>query len=146
MENCSFKGPFQANIVDDDPDIAGTIADGIGTAFCDTLDAKCFSEPETALAHIQSSKVDIVICDQMMPGLLGQTLISKMKQHNSGAFYLLCTGKANLTLAMSARESGIHGMIEKPFELSSLTQTIGYYVGILNEWSKVLKNQVEKSY
>lgn len=73
----------------------------------------------TALRRIEDEGADLILCDQMMPGITGQELFRKLAQNRPDfrGRFILMTGSVDL-------ESGIlrpdMQMVRKPFDLAQI--------------------------
>lgn len=78
----------------------------------------------TALAHIGSNHVDIVLTDLVMPGPSGVDLINMIKQDHPGILTLAMTGEAVNLDIQEALDSGALICIRKPFSAEHLLEKI----------------------
>lgn len=70
-----------------------------------------------ALDRLKTSRFDIVVCDLMMPGMDGMTLLKKVKELDSGVLVIIMTAYATIETAVKAIEAGAYDFIAKPFRL-----------------------------
>lgn len=78
-----------------------------------------------ALEHLACYRdYDLIICDNEMPNLNRLELISKAKKINANIKVLLLTSNLEETEQEVMKESGAHGVVEKPFKLESLEKKI----------------------
>lgn len=75
---------------------------------------------EEALKTLKSDRHDIAVCDLMMPGMDGLTLLNNIKKFDKDIIVILITGYATMETAMKAIESGAYDYIAKPFRLDEL--------------------------
>jgi DNA-binding NtrC family response regulator len=78
-----------AVVVDDDVDLAETIAEALAT---DGWDVTAFGDSTQALAAITGRAPAIIICDIEMPGMNGVTLATKALQHLQHCRIVLMSG------------------------------------------------------
>jgi PAS domain S-box-containing protein len=74
--------------------------------------------------------IDLVILDMIMPEISGGDVYDALKQMNPSVKALLATGYSIEGQATLILERGCDGFIQKPFDLASISQSIGQ---ILNE-------------
>src|SRR6202011_3436739 len=78
-------------------------------------------EPEKALRIAeQDPEIAVVLSDQRMPGMSGDELLAKLRQH-SNATRVLCTGYADLqAVVRSVNEGKIFAYVTKPWDGADL--------------------------
>ena len=69
-------------------------------------------------------KVDLVILDYHLPGINGHRLFQKLKGLDAGVRVLMASGFLSGSEAARLRQSGVQGIIYKPFRLGALQQRI----------------------
>lgn len=72
---------------------------------------------------------DAIVTDQTMPGLTGAELIHKARIHRSSIPAVMCTGYSDLIDEEGAKERGIAGFIQKPFNKISLGTALARALG-----------------
>jgi CheY-like chemotaxis protein len=83
------------------------------------------SGPEALEVYRQnSSRIDIVIMDMIMPGLGGGETFDRLKRINPNVKVLLCSGYSVNGQASKIMERGCDGFIQKPFTLKQLSAKI----------------------
>lgn len=80
--------------------------------------------PDQALATIDERKVDLVLSDQMMPGMHGIELLEEIARRQPGAARLLITGWTADAGLQDLAKLGIQGPIAKPWEDAELKETL----------------------
>lgn len=82
-------------------------------------------DPEEALAIIQKEKVDLIISDHTMPGMLGIDLLRRTKLLKPEAMRIILTGNADLDMALRAINEGeIYRFMTKPWDNNELLVTV----------------------
>ena len=74
-----------------------------------------FSNPQRALAHLETAACDLVISDVRMPTMNGLELMSRIKARFPAIEVILITGYASLDGAVEATREGAFYYLEKPF-------------------------------
>jgi PAS domain S-box-containing protein len=113
----------RALIVDDDQDICDMLAELLHRKDWWT---DRFTNPELALSVFKSDPHawDIVITDQIMPGLRGQDLISMLKVIKPDLPCILCTGYDETLSEERAKSFGASALLNKPIQSSALLKAI----------------------
>jgi CheY-like chemotaxis protein len=121
-------GVLNILLVDDDRNLATTLAYGLGKALGKAISvAVCFSGSE-ALAMLGAQRFDVTISDFNMPGVSGLELLNKIRQDHHEIIPVLITAYGTDALEEEAHRLGI-GYIAKPFEPSRLVQIIHGLIG-----------------
>ncbi len=108
-------------VVDDQPavlDIAVMILCGIDAQW----EVTGFSDPFQALAAVKAKAPDLVLSDQLMPGMLGSQLLEEVRNLAPAAMRVIMSGYVSLnklTLITSA-----HQYIAKPFDITKLRELV----------------------
>ncbi|MCM1567311.1 MAG: LytTR family transcriptional regulator DNA-binding domain-containing protein [Dehalobacter sp.] len=72
---------------------------------------------EEALDFLQKSAIDVIICDQNMPGMLGIDLLKRSREEYPDAVRILITGSSDVNVAISAiNEGSIYYYLAKPWK------------------------------
>jgi two-component system response regulator AtoC len=79
---------------------------------------------EAALEQIESSPVDVVLCDLRMPGMDGMELIPQIARRLPGATVIMMSAFGTADLAIEAMKRGAYDYLAKPFQPSELLLTI----------------------
>jgi len=84
-----------------------------------------FNSAKAALAHLESSSVDLVISDYLMPEMDGITFLSKVRDLHPEAPRIILTGYADKENAIKGiNEVGLYQYIEKPWDNDELRLVI----------------------
>jgi two-component system response regulator PilR (NtrC family) len=113
MENKKFK----ILITDDDLDLRELLIEAVRNW---DYDADVAKDGEEALKKLMMERYDLVVCDLMMPGMDGLTLLKKIKELDQDILVIIITGYATIETAVKAIESGAYDYIAKPFRLDEL--------------------------
>jgi nitrogen-specific signal transduction histidine kinase/CheY-like chemotaxis protein len=106
-------------VVDDDPAIRALIADMLNELGHHPLLFACANEALQKLPSLD--QLDVLIADQVMPGLTGVELISQLRLLRADVGCVLATGHAELSeLARGVADA----QLAKPFSVASLSQAL----------------------
>lgn len=80
---------------------------------------------QDALALLQENRIDVIVTDEMMPGMHGSDLISIVREQYPDIMCILLTGFASLDAALKAINNGeVYRFLTKPCEVADLAMTI----------------------
>jgi PAS domain S-box-containing protein len=109
--------------VDDDPSLAH-----LGHAMLTSLGYEviaCISGDEALHVFLQTPQsFDLVITDQTMPHMSGETLVRALRRIRPDIPIILCTGYSSSMDAKKARAQGIEAFLMKPLSIDTLAPTI----------------------
>lgn len=108
---------FKILIVDDDVDLRELLIEAVRN--WDYV-ADVAKDGQEALLKLRMEKYDLVVCDLMMPGMDGLTLLTKIKELDKDILVIIITGYATIETAVKAIEAGAYDYIAKPFRLDEL--------------------------
>jgi signal transduction histidine kinase/ActR/RegA family two-component response regulator len=122
-EPSALRGSERILIVDDEPDIADMLAIGMERLGYETVGV---NDPLEALAAFteQPDAFDIVITDQVMPGMRGLDLIRRLKELKPGIKTILCTGYSEGANAEASHEAGADIFFHKPVDAIQIAPRI----------------------
>lgn len=104
--------------VDDEPDILDDIKDTLEEA---GISVKTFTEPESVLGEIKSSRVpDVLLSDYMMPKMNGTDLLQAVRKIDHDLPVIFISGHLKKDVLLKMIESGIYAALEKPISESTL--------------------------
>ena len=107
-------------LVDDDPFMLAVLADMLGEEPVRVLSAA--SGPE-ALALLEREPVEVILCDQAMPGMRGTEVLAQVAARHPRTVRLMLTGQQDLVEIESALRSGVaDAHYAKPVSAGSLRQ------------------------
>src|SRR5581483_6721738 len=110
-------------VLDDEPIVTTTIKNYF------ELKGGCqvaaFHDPVQALEHLREHPVDLIISDQMMPGMSGLEFFARVKEVQPEAVRILLTGYAQKDDAIRAiNQVGLYQYIEKPWNNDELERVV----------------------
>lgn len=85
-----------------------------------------FTDPAAALAELQAApgRFDLVLTDEVMPGLPGTALAARLQALQPGLPVLLLSGYGGPQLAARAAAAGVRQVLAKPMERRALARAI----------------------
>jgi len=116
--------------VDDEQAVLNQLSAQLTRRFGDTHLVECAESAEEALQLIAEitaagDAVELVICDQVMPGMKGDRFLEAVHNSYPRVMKVLLTGQAGLDTAIYAiNRAGLHRYIEKPWETEDLNLSI----------------------
>jgi len=79
---------------------------------------------EQGLQILQSTSVDLVLLDMMMPGIGGSEMLDQIGKLDPNLVCIVITGYATVELAVQAIKKGAYDFIAKPFDSDTLLLTV----------------------
>lgn len=108
-------------LVDDDPDVLATLTRSFRKGY-KTLSA---NGGEEGIAFLNKHPVDLIICDQRMPNISGDQVLSHALQIQPDAIRILLTGYADVeSLLTCVNEAHIYKYVTKPWDPAELNLTV----------------------
>ncbi len=108
-------------IVDDEPHILSAMRRSLRREGYELLLAQ---GPVRALDWLEERRIDLVLCDQMMPGMLGVQLLGEVARLQPGAARLLITGGGTERIDHDLDRLGIPEPLTKPWEDAELKEVL----------------------
>jgi len=112
--------------VDDEESVVSTIKEQLAKYFGHTHEIEVATSGDEAWEIIQEiisegGSVEVVITDQVMPGLKGDELLEKVNQISPDTIKILLTGQAGLQDTIDAiNKGGLNYFVEKPWNIEEL--------------------------
>ena len=100
-------------VVDDDE----LVSEYLGALLeAESYDVKVLNEPVEALKYFEEhpDEFDLIVTDQVMPGLTGVEITEKILELRPGLPVLLITGYSEKISAVNAESFGLSGFFSKP--------------------------------
>jgi len=138
-------------LVDDEPNVLSGLTHQLRNMPYQVLTA---SSADDAVRQIETSEVDLVICDQEMPGMHGTQFLAWLAANHPKIIRILLTGHPRLETALEAINQGkIYHFFEKPCDPINLKATIRHAFeekhmretnrNLLDKIENVLRNGIE---
>lgn len=85
-----------------------------------------------ALEIVDSGEVDIVVADEMMPGMSGSEFLAIVRRRHPHLVRIILSGQASLERVIAAINAGqIHRFLTKPMDAVQLRDILEQYLGAL---------------
>jgi two-component system chemotaxis response regulator CheY len=116
--------------VDDEQSVVLTLKEQLAKYFGETHEIEIATSGEEAWAIIQDiikegGSVEVVITDQVMPGMKGDELLEKVNNLIPDTIKILLTGQAGLEDTIDAiNKGGLNYFVEKPWNIEELHKHI----------------------
>ncbi|MDP1772720.1 MAG: HD domain-containing phosphohydrolase [Methylobacter sp.] len=108
-------------LVDDDPDVLATLTRSFRKGY-KTLSG---TGGEEGIALLNEHPVDLIICDQRMPNISGDQVLSHALQVQPAAIRILLTGYADVESLMTCvNDAHIYKYVTKPWDPAELNLTV----------------------
>ncbi len=88
------------------------------------LQVTALEDPETGLAYLEESEVDVVITDMKMPKVTGQEVLEHVKKNYAHIPVIIMTAFGSIEGAVEAMKYGAFDYIAKPFSNDELMLTV----------------------
>ena len=120
MKKLSY--PKKILVVDDDPDVLEAVVFSLSDL---DFPIVSFSNPEEALAALNSSDFGVILADQTMPRMNGLELLGEAKKRSPHCSRILLTGAPQLDLAIDAINQGsIYRFLTKPWSQQEIKAAV----------------------
>jgi len=108
-------------IIDDEMEIRGFLCD-----FFEDRDyiVETAANGEEGVKKYSEGKFDLVICDMLMPGMIGIDVLRNVKEINKDQRFIMMTGVKEATMVAEAKELGCYLYLNKPVGLNDLEQRV----------------------
>jgi DNA-binding NtrC family response regulator len=124
-------------IVDDEPGIIDVIGEILTNTGYDVTTAR---DARQAFDFLSRNKVDLILCDIVMPDMDGHELLRKVKQQYPDIGVIMMTGHGNAELVRKSVQHGADEYITKPLraeELNSIIERVSRRY--MKDWQKYPK-------
>ena len=127
-------------IVDDEPTVREVLEDAFAL---ERYNVFCAASAEDALQILEKEEVDVVISDELMPGMHGSEFLSIVRKEHPNTIRMILTGHASLEAAIRAINEGeIYRFFTKPCNAVDLAITVRQalqHKELLEESQRLLK-------
>ncbi len=108
-------------LVDDEEEFVETLAERMRTR---GMEVSTTNSGTNALQMVDDESYDVVVLDLKMPGIDGLEALKRIKRRRPEIQVVLLTGYATVEKGVEAIKQGALEFLEKPVDLSSLTEAI----------------------
>ena len=130
MQNSQKTKQHYILCIDDEPTILDALYTQLSDRFKSQYEIECAESGREALQYFDeiskmNSRVVLVLCDQLMPDMLGQYVLEQIYQRDNRVINVLLTGQAGLeAVTYSMNHAGLQRYIEKPWDQHDLLLTV----------------------
>jgi two-component system response regulator (stage 0 sporulation protein F) len=121
-------------IVDDNDDVRDLLLHFLAS---DTYRLYSANNSDSALALLESEKIDLVLLDVMMPGISGVQLLKKIRASHVGSNpnlpVIMVTARSGSDDIEEAMEAGAHSYIIKPFRGEEIRRQVADVLALEEE-------------
>ncbi|MGD0191838.1 MAG: ATP-binding protein [Rhizomicrobium sp.] len=123
LESQDLRGSERILIVDDERDITDMLVIGLGRLGYETVGVNDPLEALAALAE-DPDAFDVIITDQVMPGMRGLDLIRRAKRIKPSIRAAVCTGYGDGANEDVARDAGADAFFHKPADARQIARSL----------------------
>lgn len=95
-----------------------------------------FVNPEAAFEFVQSHRLNIILCDHLMPKMAGDEWVARARQHGVGVPIVGLTGSLMQKNNHPMLLAGANDVVEKPLHAHQLVRTIAQFMATLEQQSE----------
>ncbi|MDG2308603.1 MAG: response regulator [Candidatus Binatia bacterium] len=117
------RGHEKILLIDDEP-LVGRTAQGLLEALGYAVESTTRSGEALASVREDPTQFDLVVTDQTMPEMTGDTLAREILRIRADMPITLCSGHADGAVAQRAIDHGIREYLTKPVELVQLAESV----------------------
>jgi len=100
-------------VVDDEEILRNLLRDVLTL---DGFDVETARSGEEALSVMEARGIDLVICDNNMPGMQGLDLLAEVRRNDTILPVIIMTAYGSIEVSMRAHDLGASGYLLKPFD------------------------------
>lgn len=123
-------------VIDDDPDVLAALR----RSFRKDYNVLVAESGEIGISILNERTVDLIICDQRMPGTSGAEVLQSALQIQPNAIRILLTASYMESQVSCMNDSGIYRYITKPWEPGELSSIVAHALETYD-----LKRQLDKA-
>jgi DNA-binding NtrC family response regulator len=103
---------------------------------------------EEALAHLEASEIDLLLCDVRMPKMDGLTVLRRAKAYDGGIAVIMISGYSDITVAVEAMKEGACDYLVKPLRADDVRRAVQKAIALraLLVENLILKHQVRDQF
>ena len=83
---------------------------------------------EEAVSALSGHQFDLILCEHLLPGMNGLSLLKLFGNHQARAVKILFTPHVTDHLMKEARRCGVHDVLQKPFLIENLEKTLKQHI------------------
>ncbi len=104
-------------VVEDEPVLARNLARSLERM---GHTVECTEDGESAIAHVQAQRPDLLLLDNRLPGISGLETLKQLRAHDPSLLVIMMTAFATLDDAVTAMRLGAADFVRKPIGLAEL--------------------------
>lgn len=113
--------PLTVLVVDDEPNIRRALQALFAPEGHEVFTAE---NGLRALEYAKQNKIDVLICDLIMPGISGVEVLQQIKQLHPNCVAIILTAYGTIRSAIEATRSGAFDYLQKPFDIDEIKLTV----------------------
>lgn len=115
----AVKSPFNALVIDDEPQVRTLVADVLRSDGWTVVEASTAAE---GIAQLTERRWAFIICDVMLGESDGYEVLRQFNESHSDARFILMTGQGSAAGALDATATGAYDYLVKPFKVDDILQ------------------------
>lgn len=127
-------------VIDDDPASLELIESALTQ---DGLEIITFTDPQLGVEFVLKSRPQVVLTDQMMPGLQGTQILETVVEQDPGIEVILMTAHYSTDSAVDAIRKGAADYLTKPIDISRLRERVGILISEARKRKRVHELDLE---
>ncbi len=108
-------------VVEDDAEMRDLLGEVLLEASCRVLGA---GDGEEALETFLRTEIDVIVTDQMMPGMRGGELLEEVRRRRPDVPVIIITAFGSIESAVEAMKRGAYHYLTKPFRMEEFVATV----------------------
>ncbi|MCC7573189.1 MAG: response regulator [Candidatus Methanofastidiosum sp.] len=135
----NYNNRFDILVIEDNPEILEMIQVTLESVSHYNFKITCAQSAEEALEKVKNTNFDLIISDNVLPGISGLDFLTKVKDQYPSTLRILITGYSDMEVVKDAiNRAAVNAYIEKPFSFDGLT---GKVIEILKEKNVLQRRQ-----
>ena len=111
-------------VVDDDPDVVDMVDAVLQALRVPVVWTAADGERAWNIFAKAGDRLDLIICDWMMPGMSGLDFLRRVRESESAVPFLMLTARTTADAVADARDAGVDAYLVKPFDPRALRDKI----------------------
>ena len=121
----NYVNKFDIMVIEDNPEILEMLKDTLESVTHYNFNITCVQDAEEAMGILENSSFDLIISDNVLPGMSGIDLLTKVKDQYPSTLRILITGYSDLEVVKDAiNRAAVNAYIEKPFGCKDLNEKV----------------------
>lgn len=135
----NYSNKFDILVIEDNPEILEMLTTTLESITPYKFEVTPVKSAEEAQEKINKSKFDLIISDNVLPGMSGIELLTKVKDEYPETMRILITGYSDMDVVKDAiNKAAVNAYIEKPLGCKELTEKV---IDILKEKNLLRRRQ-----